>query len=102
MDKLPFSHFLLFSHFIITRQLEAAISSQLEVNLTLEQDRMDGVDASEWVRIENENEFSLTARQLNFMSHLSNIFYLFIDRIIKSGIVLQQDGCGDQRKLKRN
>ena len=31
------------------RQLEAAISSQLEVNLTLEQDRMEGVDDSEWV-----------------------------------------------------
>jgi hypothetical protein len=30
-------------------QLEAAISSQLEVNLTLEQDRMEGVDDSEWV-----------------------------------------------------
>jgi len=29
-------------------QLEAAISSQLEVNLTLEQDRMEGVDDSEW------------------------------------------------------
>lgn len=32
-------------------QLENAISSQLEVNLTLEQDRMEGVDDSEWVRI---------------------------------------------------
>ena len=33
----------------LTRQLEAAISSQLEVNLTLEQDGMIGVDESEWV-----------------------------------------------------
>lgn len=29
-------------------QLEAAISSQLEVNLTLEQDGMEGVDETEW------------------------------------------------------
>jgi len=29
--------------------LEAAISSQLEVNMTLEQDGMEGVDETEWV-----------------------------------------------------
>ena len=32
-------------------QLEAAISSQLEVNLALEQDGMEGVDESEWVTL---------------------------------------------------
>jgi len=34
-------------------ELEAAISSQLEVNLALEQDEMEGVDAAEWVGVKN-------------------------------------------------
>ena len=32
-------------------ELEAAISSQLEVNLALEQDQMEGVDDAEWVKL---------------------------------------------------
>lgn len=58
-------------NFVYDFQLEAAISSQLEVNMALEQDAMEGVDESEWVKfaisilIRNEFNYKHTFLQDN-------------------------------------
>jgi hypothetical protein len=90
---------VIFFYFVspLTRQLEAAISSQLEVNLTLEQDGMVGVDESEWVRINSSTP--------HFFSSFFIIFSPFFNRIINEPFQ-QLDGLrgstGNKKGKKNN